>query len=122
MTRPPLPEGPYLVVGLARSGAAAMRMLAPHGEVIGVDSGAPAEARELPNAHLESDGLDLLDRAHTVVKSPGVPREAPVVAEALRRGLEVVYPPTDEPWGIRRFFVRDPSGSLISVLAHRSEE
>ena len=43
-------------------------------------------------------------------------------SEALRRGLEVVYPPTDEPWGIRRFFVRDPSGSLISVLAHRSEE
>ena len=43
-------------------------------------------------------------------------------AEALRRGLEVVYPPTDEPWGIRRFFVRDPSGSVISVLAHRSEE
>ena len=41
-------------------------------------------------------------------------------AEALRRGLEVVYPPTDEPWGIRRFFVRDPSGSVISVLAHRS--
>ena len=87
--RPPLPPGPYLVVGLARSGTAAMRMLAPHGEVIGVDSGEPAEARELANVHLGSDGLDLLDRVRTVVKSPGVPREAPVVAEALRRGIEV---------------------------------
>jgi hypothetical protein len=30
----------------------------------------------------------------------------------------VVYGPADEPWGIRRFFVRDPSGTVISVLAH----
>ena len=85
--RPALPEGPYLVVGLARSGAAAMRLLAQHGEVTGVDSGAPAV--EGPNVHLNSDGLDLLDGVRTVVKSPGVPREAPVVAEALRRGIEV---------------------------------
>jgi UDP-N-acetylmuramoylalanine--D-glutamate ligase len=86
--RPPLPEGPYLVVGLARSGAAAARMLAAHGEVIGVDSGSP----ELPagvEAHLDSDGVELLDRARTVVKSPGVPREAPVIKEALARGIEV---------------------------------
>jgi catechol 2,3-dioxygenase-like lactoylglutathione lyase family enzyme len=39
--------------------------------------------------------------------------------EALRRGLEVVYGPADEPWGVRRFFVRDPSGAVVSVLAHR---
>ena len=87
--RPGLPGGPYLVVGLARSGAAAMRMLAGHGEVTGVDSGAPEEARELANVHLQSDGLDLLDGVRTVVKSPGVPREAPVIQEALARGLEV---------------------------------
>ena len=37
---------------------------------------------------------------------------------AIRDGLEVVYPLTDEPWGIRRFFVRDPTGAVISVLAH----
>ena len=42
--RPPLPPGPYLVVGLARSGAAAARMLREHGEVMGCDAGAPAEA------------------------------------------------------------------------------
>ena len=29
-------------------------------------------------------------------------------AEAVRRGLEIVYPLTDEPWGIRRFFVKRP--------------
>ena len=86
--RPDLPPGPYLVVGLARSGMAAMRVLAEHGEVVGVDSGSPDV--DLPNVHLNSDGLDLLDGVRTVVKSPGVPREAAVVAEALRRGIEVV--------------------------------
>ena len=35
------PTGPYLIVGLARSGVAAARMLRAHGEVIGVDSGRP---------------------------------------------------------------------------------
>lgn len=45
-----------------------------------------------------------------------------VHAEALRRGDDVVYPLTDEPWGVRRFFVRDPSGVVVNVLAHRSQE
>lgn len=39
-------------------------------------------------------------------------------AEAVRRGLRVVYPLTDEPWGVRRFFVEDPGGTVINVLAH----
>jgi len=29
-------------------------------------------------------------------------------AEAQRRGYEIVHPLTDEPWGVRRFFVRAP--------------
>ena len=86
--RPPLPEGPYLIVGLARSGAAAAQMLAPHGEVIGVDSGRPDVPDEI-EAHLETDGVELLERVACVVKSPGVPREAPVIAAALERGMPV---------------------------------
>ena len=39
-------------------------------------------------------------------------------AEAVRRGLRVVYPLTIEPWGVRRFFVEDPSGTVVNVLAH----
>jgi UDP-N-acetylmuramoylalanine--D-glutamate ligase len=87
--RPQLPPGPYLVVGLARSGAAAMRMLVPHGEVVGVDSGSPENVPGELETHLASDGLDLLDRAQTVVKSPGVPQDAPVVQAARARGIEV---------------------------------
>jgi hypothetical protein len=29
-----------------------------------------------------------------------------------------VHPLTDEPWGVRRFFVRDPSGSVLNILSH----
>jgi len=41
-------------------------------------------------------------------------------AEVVRRGLRVVYPLTDEPWGVRRFFVEDPGGTIVNVLAHTS--
>ena len=88
--RPPLPEGPYLVVGLARSGAAVARVLRDHGEVIGVDQGARPPVQLDFEAHWETDGVELLERVRTVVKSPGVPREAPVVAAAIERGMEVV--------------------------------
>ena len=87
--RPPLPPGPYLVVGLARSGAGAALMLRDHGEVIGVDSGSPETVPPGIEVHTGSDGVELLDRVRTVVKSPGVPQEAPAIAEARRRGLEV---------------------------------
>jgi len=39
-------------------------------------------------------------------------------AEAQRRGYEIVHPLTHEPWGVRRFFVRDPHGVVVNVVAH----
>jgi UDP-N-acetylmuramoylalanine--D-glutamate ligase len=80
------------VVGLARSGIAAARMLARHGQVLACDLGAPEGAGDLEGieVHIESDGTALLDRVATVVKSPGVPQEAAVVVAARERGMEVV--------------------------------
>jgi UDP-N-acetylmuramoylalanine--D-glutamate ligase len=68
-----------LVLGLARSGKAASSALERRGvEVVGAD-------RELGN-----DGeLALLDGVELLVKSPGVPRESPLVAEAERRELPI---------------------------------
>lgn len=40
-------------------------------------------------------------------------------AEAVRLGCEIVHPLTDEPWGVRRFFVREPTGRVVNVLTHR---
>ena len=40
--------------------------------------------------------------------------------EAVRgTGAEIVHPITDEEWGVRRFFVRDPAGKVVNVVGHR---
>lgn len=36
----------------------------------------------------------------------------------VARGLTVEYGPRSEPWGVRRFYVRDPFGRLLNILAH----
>jgi catechol 2,3-dioxygenase-like lactoylglutathione lyase family enzyme len=64
---------------------------------------APGVEQPLPDFGIDVGDTKVVDAAH---------------AEVVRRGLEVVYPPTNEPWGIRRFFVKDPHGTIISVLAH----
>src|SRR6201986_1798597 len=99
--RPPLPGGPYLVVGLARSGVAAALALRARGEeVIGCDAGArgtPAldrAAQRLSEAgvevHLDASGDALAARAGTLIKSPGVPQNVPLVAAARARGIPVL--------------------------------
>jgi UDP-N-acetylmuramoylalanine--D-glutamate ligase len=99
--RPPLPGGPYLVVGLARSGVSAALTLKARGEeVVGLDSGRAgtpaldAAAERLSaagvEAHLDASGDALAARAGTLIKSPGVPQNAPVVAAARARGVPVL--------------------------------
>jgi catechol 2,3-dioxygenase-like lactoylglutathione lyase family enzyme len=54
-----------------------------------------------PNVSIEVDDLDAVhDRARAA-------------------GAEIVYPLTEEEWGLRRFFVRDPNGAVINVTEHR---
>jgi UDP-N-acetylmuramoylalanine--D-glutamate ligase len=70
-------------------------MLAARGEAVrAVDSGHPEGAAGLEGVgvevFLDTDGLAQLEGTRTVVKSPGVPREVPVIAAALERGVEVV--------------------------------
>jgi UDP-N-acetylmuramoylalanine--D-glutamate ligase len=97
IARPPLPAGPFLVVGLARSGvAAALALRARGAEVVGCDAGEiAAEVRSSleragATVHAPSDGLALLAGVSTVVKSPGVPQDAPAIAAARRAGARVV--------------------------------
>ncbi len=91
--RPGLPPGPWLVVGLARSGLAAGRALVARGlDVVGVDSGAPVLTDDpgFPTV-LGVDGLaQLAAGVRAVVKSPGVPPHAPVVAAARAAGIPVL--------------------------------
>jgi UDP-N-acetylmuramoylalanine--D-glutamate ligase len=90
-----MPQGPFLVVGLARSGSATARLLAGGGEEVrGVDAGHPEGAERLADAGVEvllnDQGTELLEGVRTVVKSPGVPKEAPVIAAARERGIDVI--------------------------------
>ena len=53
--------------------------------------------------------------------SVGVDDVDAVHAKALEQGLEIVYPVRDEEWGVRRFMLREPSGTVVNVVAHRSD-
>lgn len=41
------------------------------------------------------------------------------VHEAMKAaGFAITYGPANEPWGVRRFYVRDPFGKLVNILQH----
>ena len=53
--------------------------------------------------------------------SVGVADVDAVHAKAVEQDLEIVYPLRDEEWGVRRFMVREPSGTVVNVVSHRSD-
>jgi catechol 2,3-dioxygenase-like lactoylglutathione lyase family enzyme len=53
--------------------------------------------------------------------SVGVPDVDAVHARAVEQGLEIAYPLRDEEWGVRRFMLREPSGTIVNVVSHRSD-
>jgi len=56
----------------------------------------------LPDLSIEVDNLEeILDRAMTM-------------------GLTPEYGPVTEPWGVRRFYLRDPAGAVLNILSHHS--
>lgn len=59
-----------------------------------------ASAATQPQMSIEVDDVD---QAHAL---------------AIKRNLKIVYPLSDEPWGVRRFFVADPNGVVINILSH----
>jgi UDP-N-acetylmuramoylalanine--D-glutamate ligase len=84
----------FVVLGLARSGQAAALALRRRGEeVIGVDASPDLDLGRLAEAgvevHLGTEEERLLDGVETLIKSPGVPGEAPLVAAARRRGIPI---------------------------------
>lgn len=41
-----------------------------------------------------------------------------VCERMTRQGYAIEYGPVTEPWGVQRFFVRDPFGRLLNILSH----
>lgn len=54
---------------------------------------------------------------------PDLSIEVDNVDEALQlfiqAGFMIEYGPCDEPWGVHRFYVRDPFGKLVNILSHQ---
>jgi uncharacterized glyoxalase superfamily protein PhnB len=44
-----------------------------------------------------------------------------VYARAVEQGLEIAYSLRDEEWGVRRFMLREPSGTTVNVVSHRAD-
>lgn len=40
--------------------------------------------------------------------------------DAQSRGYEIVHPLAVEPWGVRRFFVRAPDGTVLNIVQHHA--
>jgi catechol 2,3-dioxygenase-like lactoylglutathione lyase family enzyme len=53
--------------------------------------------------------------------SVGVDDVDAVYARAVERGLEIAYDIRDEEWGVRRFMLREPGGTIVNVVSHRSD-
>ncbi|MFC6490494.1 VOC family protein [Nitratireductor sp. GCM10026969] len=56
---------------------------------------------ETPDLSIEVDDLDA------------------ALARMKAAGFAIEYGPADEPWGVRRFYVRDPFGRVVNILSHR---
>src|SRR3989337_12413 len=57
--------------------------------------------------------------------APGISVEVDEVdavhTRAVERGLEIAYPLRDEEWGVRRFMLREPSGTTVNIVSNRSD-
>jgi catechol 2,3-dioxygenase-like lactoylglutathione lyase family enzyme len=53
--------------------------------------------------------------------SVGVADVDAVHAKAVEQDFEIVYALRDEEWGVRRFMLREPSGTVVNVVSHRSD-
>ena len=69
-----------------------------------------------PQLSLMSEGGAGADVPEISIEVDDVDR---IFAAAVRAGCEIAHPLTDEDWGVRRFFLRDPEGHLVNVLGHR---
>ena len=67
--------------------------------------------------------LSVMSEGGSGTPVPDMSIEVDDVDEALRRcqsvGIAIEYGPADEPWGVRRFYVRDPFGRLVNILSHQ---
>lgn len=66
--------------------------------------------------------MSFMSEGGSATPVPDLSIEVDDLEEALLRvgegGFAVEYGPVLEPWGVRRFYVRDPFGRLVNILTH----
>ena len=93
------------------AGILGMQMVMDHGWIVTFAGAGSAVAQvsiateggsgtPVPDLSIEVDDLDEVHR------------------RVIAAGLPIEYGPASEPWGVRRFYVRDPFGRLVNILAH----
>jgi predicted enzyme related to lactoylglutathione lyase len=93
-----------------------------YNDVIGLDGGHGLDwiiffGTDKSEVQLSVMAMDVTADQHPAV-SIEVDDVDEVYARAVAAGVEITYPITDEDWGLRRFFVRDPNGTIINVTQH----
>ena len=74
-----------------------------------------ADARQSPQLGIATEGGSGTPVPALSIEVDDVDR---IYARATAAGHDIVYDLTDEPWGVRRFFVRDPCGTVVNILSH----
>ena len=93
-----------------------------YNDVIGLDGGEGLDwilffGTDKREVQLSVMKLDIKAHVHPDV-SIEVDDVDAVYERARAAEAEIVYPLTEEDWGLRRFFVRDPNGVVINVTEH----
>jgi hypothetical protein len=75
------------------------------------------------SSHVETSGFEGADAADRGVWIAIVVDDVDAIHRAcLAEGLEVTWPPTDEPWGLREMHVRHPDGHVLRIAQHLEQE
>ena len=94
-----------------------------YGDVLGLDLLMDLDwIRTYGNTEKTNVQLSVASQGGSGTPVPDLSIEVDDLAMALARfenaGFAIEYGPVDEPWGVRRFFVRDPFGKLVNILSH----
>jgi len=74
-----------------------------------------SEARSMAQISLASEGGSGTPATDLSIE---VDKLDEVLARISRADIAVEYGPATAPWGVRRFYVRDPLGRLVNILTH----
>lgn len=94
-----------------------------YGEVLGLDQLMDMGFIATYGSHEKMDiQISFLSEGGSGTPVPDLSIEVDDLDNALTRiteaGIPIEYGPVEEPWGVRRFYVRDPFGKLVNILTH----